>query len=107
VRLLQRILQRAAEVILGHLQVVFGGHGLRVPDPGTDDVQRELSGQFRFPRAPEVLVQFRLGRQASPLDDTAQLRAQVLVAAPVARDDVLGPRLVFSVSDFGTKLSVR
>ena len=67
--------------------------GLPERESGTADVQRELSGQFRFPRAPKVLVQFRPERQARTPDDAPKLGAEVLVAAPVARDDVLGPRL--------------
>ena len=51
---LHRILQRATfarcrcEVLVRHLEVVFGGDRLAVADPGADNVERVRLGEFRL-----------------------------------------------------------
>jgi hypothetical protein len=57
------------EVTIGHLQVMLGGDGLLIPDPGADDVQREDGGQFRLACGPEVVEQARPGGQPRTADD--------------------------------------
>jgi hypothetical protein len=43
---LQRILQRFCEVVLGHLQVVLRSDRFRVPDPVTHHLNREIVSEF-------------------------------------------------------------
>ena len=54
-RLLQRILQRFGEVVVGDLQVVLRRDQLRVADPLADDVPGEVVCQFGLAGAAKVL----------------------------------------------------
>ncbi|HWP39868.1 MAG TPA: hypothetical protein VNL70_02995 [Tepidisphaeraceae bacterium] len=78
---------------VGHLKVVCLSDGLAVADPGADHVDREALGQFRLTTRPQVVEQLGPGRQPGPADDPLKLRPQVRAGRPVARDDVLIPRL--------------
>ena len=57
-----------------------------------DDVHGEVFGEFRLPRATEVLEQLGPALQAGPLDDPKQLSPQVGIGVAVSRDDILRPR---------------
>ena len=61
--------QRFREVVVGDLQVVVRRDGLRVADPLATDVHGELFGEFRLPRAAEVLEKLGPALQTGPLDD--------------------------------------
>lgn len=71
---------RSLEMLIGHLQVVPGRDGLAIPDPGADNVQRELLGQLRFPRRPQVVEQLGPGLPAGPRNDPLKLGPQVHVS---------------------------
>ena len=75
-------------MVVGHLQVVLRRDGLRVADPLANDVHGEVFGEFRLPRATEVLEQLGPGLQTGPLDDPKQLSPQVGIR--VAVDTVRG-----------------
>ncbi|MEE8170215.1 MAG: hypothetical protein V3T70_06685 [Phycisphaerae bacterium] len=98
--MLQRILQRGSletgrlgEVIVGDLQVVFGGDQLRIPDPRADDVQRIGLGQFRLARGAQVVERLRPRLEAGAADDLGQLRPQVLIRAAIPGHHEFGPGL--------------
>ncbi len=78
-RVLQRILQRFCEVVLGHLQVVLRRNRLGVPNPFADHLDRELISQFRLASAPQVLEQLRPRLQAGSPDDLHQQGSQIAV----------------------------
>ena len=56
-----------AEVLLGHLMVMFGGHGLTVADPVAGDVQGIGLGQLCLAGGAKILEQLRSGCQPGPL----------------------------------------
>nr|WP_232536316.1 hypothetical protein [Lacipirellula parvula] len=89
-RWLHRILHRrrgpSCEVLVGHLQVVLRRDRLAVADPLADDVHREGFGQFRLPRAPQVVEDLRPSAQPCPFDDPLELSAQVRVLVAIAGD---------------------
>ena len=51
----------------------------------------DVFGEFRLPRAAEVLEQLRPALQAGPLDDPKQLGSQVGSGVAISRDDRLRP----------------
>jgi hypothetical protein len=56
-----------------------------------DDVHGEIFGEFRLPRAAEVLEKLGPALQTGPLDDPEQLGPQVGIRVPIPRDDILRP----------------
>ena len=76
--LLQLFLQRFGEVVVGHLKVVLRRDGLGVADPLTDDVHGEVFGEFRLPRAAEVLEKLGPALQTGPLRAKPHTRLQGL-----------------------------
>jgi len=78
------------KVLIRHLQVVPGGDGLGVADPGTDDVQWILLSEFRLAGGAEVLPELGPGSQAGALNDALELDAEVRGALTVAGDDAVG-----------------
>jgi hypothetical protein len=64
------------------------GDGCAVADPRTDDVQRVRSRQFGLTARPEIVEQLWPRFQTCPLYDPHELRAKVLVAVTVARNQM-------------------
>ncbi len=103
VRVLRRILRwpcaafcaassRAFKVGVGHRPVMLLRDERAMPQPRRGNVRRILGGQFRRATGAQVVRDARPRRQASPLNDSLELRAQVGVV-PVARDNRFGSRL--------------
>ena len=90
-RFLPPLPHRLGEVVLGHLEVVLRSDRLGVPDPLADNLDRELVGKFRLPRAAKVLEQLGLGLHSGSPDDPQQLRSQVRSRFPVSSDNIFEP----------------
>ncbi len=74
-RTARRNARRFLEAYFADLQVMLSSNRLRVPQPRTDDVRRELFLQLGLTTGSQVVPQRRPGRQASTLDDLLELRS--------------------------------
>jgi len=95
-RLVRRILRRACEVLIGHLQVVFPRDQLGIADPRRHHMEREALSQLRLACASEVLEQPGPGFQSSLADDALELGPKIAVPSPIAGDNIAVARLGFS-----------
>ena len=73
---------------IGHLQVVFLGHGAGVSKPGADRVNWIFVRQFGLAGRSQVVPKFWPLLYPGLGDDLAQLGPQVARAAPIPGDDV-------------------
>ena len=83
-------MQRLLEVVVGDLQVVFGGNGLRITDPRTDNMERIPLGQLCLSRSAQVLEQFGPRLQTRTADNSVQCGPEVLGGTTIPGNNELG-----------------